>query len=260
MPEFVPVLVAAVLSMIILLLAFGGSMFISPTPKARGALYSSRTILLGEDLVVMHVEGQKNITNLKGEISQGLFGNNEQKIDFAVDNYRDASEGILKLKTWNSNYYGNLMININGEQVYIGTPEIGERTISFDGSILKADNTIEVASESSGWKIWAPTVYIFNADLSVNYIGKKTQSLRFDLTSTEISNVNRARLLVFGNRDFGTGDLTVRLNGREIYSGLTTVYTDFAIDALQEGNNTLDLSTEENTGYNITSAQLILFF
>jgi hypothetical protein len=258
MPDFVPVLVAAVLLLIVLLVAFGGSMLFTPTRQ--GISPYSRTIVLGQDLVVMYTEGQKNITSLKGEVSQGLFGDTEQKIDFAVDDYNDASEGVIKLKIWNSNYYGNFIIMINGQEVYRGTPGIGEKTIVFDGSILKASNTIEVEAESSGWKIWAPTVYIFDADLTVNYIGKKTQSLNFDLTNKEVTNINRARLLVFGTRDFGTGDLTVKLNGREIYSGLTTIYTDFAIDDLKVGNNTLDLSTEKNTRYNIISVQVVLFF
>jgi hypothetical protein len=258
MPDFVPVLVAAVLLLIVLLIAFGGSLLFSPT-KQGGIRSSSKTFDLGENLVVMYVEGQKNLTSLKGEVSQGLFGNSEEKTDFSVDNYKDASEGIVKLRVWSSNYYGNLFIHVNGQEVYRGTPEIGEKTIIFDGSILKDSNTIEVEAESSGWKIWAPTVYIFDANLSVNYLGKTTQSLEFDLTNAEMTNANRARLLVFGTRD-GPGNLNVRLNGREIFSGLTTVYTDFAIDTLKLGNNTLELSTEKNTRYNITSVQIVLFF
>jgi len=262
MPDFVPVLVAAVLLLIVLLVAFGGSMLFSLGGYGGrgGQAYYSRTIDLGRDMVVMYTEGQKDITSLKGEVSQGLFGNTKQKVDFTVDNYDDATEGVLKLKIWNSNYYGNFIIAINGQEVYSGTPEIGDKTIVFDGSILKSSNTIEVEAESSGWKIWAPTVYIFDASLSVNYIGKETQSLSFVLTDKEVTNVNRARLLVFGTREFGTGDLSVKINGREIYSGLTTIYTDFAVDVLKPGNNTLDLSTEQNTRYNIVSAQIVLFF
>ena len=258
MPDFVPVLIAAVLLLIVLLLAFGGSMLFTPT-RPGGLALSSKTVVLGQDLVVMYVEGQKNITSLKGEVSSGLFGNANQKADFEVDNYRDASEGVIKLKIWNSNYYGDFLIKINGEEVYRGAPEIGEKMIIFDGSFFKASNTIEVETESSGWKIWSPTVYIFDADLSVNYLGKKTQSLSFDLTNLEITNVNRARLLIFGARD-GPGNLVAKLNGREIFSGLTTVYMDFAVDNLKVGNNTLDLSTEKNTRYNISSVQIVLFF
>jgi hypothetical protein len=258
MPDFVPVLIGAVLLLIVLLIAFGGSMLFSPL-KPGGSAVSSRTVVLGQDLIVMYVEGQKDITSLKGEVSNGLFGNTNQKTEFEVPNYNDASEGVIKLKTWNSNYYGSFIIRINGNEVYSGVPEIGERTIVFDGNVFKSSNVIEAEAESSGWKIWSPTVYIFDADLTVNYIGKKTQSLSFDLSNKEITNINRARLLVFGTRE-GPGNLLVKMNGREIYSGFTTVYTDFAIDTLKAGNNTLDLSTEKNTRYNLTSVQVVLFF
>lgn len=257
MPDFVPVLVAAVLILIVLLIAFGGSMLIPTGPG--GSKASSKTIVLGQDLVVMYVEGQKNVASLKGEVSQGLFGNTEQNIAFTVDNYKDASEGVIKLRIWNSNYYGAFIIKINDKEVYRGVPAIGEQSIVFDGSIFKANNTIEVEAESSGWKVWAPTIYIFNADMSVNYLGRKTQSLGFDLTAAEAKNVNRARLLIFGTRN-GPGNLIARINGREIFSGFTTVYTDFAIDNLKAGNNTLDLSTEKNTIYNLSSVQIVLFF
>jgi len=257
MPDFVPILIAAVLMLIVLLIAFGGSLLIPAGPG--GTKESSKTIVLGQDLVVMYVEGQSNVASLQGEVSQGLFGNTEQQTDFTVDNYKDAAEGIIKLRTWNSNYYGALIIKVNDKEVYRGVPAIGEQSIVFDGSILNFSNVIEVEAESSGWKIWAPTIYIFNADLSVNYLGKKTQSLSFDLTDLEAKNVDRARLLIFGVRN-GPGNLVARLNGREIFSGFTTVYTDFAIDNLKAGSNTLDLSTERNTIYNLSSVQIVLFF
>jgi len=257
MPDFVPVLVAAVLMLIVLLIVFGGSLLVPTSPGGMKA--SSKTIVLGQDLVVMYVEVQSNVASLKGEVSQGLFGNIEQKTDFTVDNYKDASEGVIKLRIWNSNYYGAFIIKVNDKEVYRGVPKIGEQSIVFDGSILNFSNVIKIEAESSGWKIWAPTAYIFNADLSVNYLGKKTQSLSFDLTSIEAKNVNRARLLIFGTRN-GAGNLVARINGREIFSGFTTVYTDFAIDNLRAGSNTLDLSTERNTIYNLSSVQIVLFF
>jgi hypothetical protein len=257
MPDFVPVLVAAVLSLVVLLVAFGGSMFI-PT-GAGGHKESSKTIILGQNLVVMYIEGQKNVTSLGGEASQGIFGSSDQETGFTIDDYKDVSEGVIKLRTWNSNYYGNLFINVNGNQVFNGVPAIGEQTIIFDSSILRPNNTLQVQAESSGWKMWAPNVYIFNASLSVNYIGRTTQSLKFDLNSAESKGASRARLLVFGTRT-GPGNLVATLNGNQIFSGFTTVYTDFAIDNLKEGQNTLDLSTEKNTIYNITSVQIVVFY
>ena len=258
MPDFISVLVVAVLSLIILLIAFGGSTLFAPYKN--GSRSSSRTVDIGKNFVVMYVQGQSNITHLGGQSSQGVFDSMSQKTSFPLSNYMDATEGTIKLKVWNSNYYGNLFVYINGQQVYRGAPQTGDNFIGFDGGVFKANNTIEVDAENSGWKIWAPTVYIFDADISASFIGKQTHTFSFDMSSSEAANVNRARLLVFGSRSKGTGPMDVMLNGVEIFSGLTPIYTDFAIDGLKAGNNTLELSTEQNTIYNITSAQIVLFF
>jgi hypothetical protein len=259
MPDFVPVLIAAVFILVVLLLAFGGSFLITGGTGGGGGEDTSRTILLGQDLTVSYNEGQKDAARLGGEASQGLFSNVEQTAEFALDNYQDATEGIIKLNVWKSNYYGYLIVTINGQLVYQGAPNIGEKTITFDGSVFKPSNVIEIEAESSGWKIWAPDIYIFNASLSVNYIGRMTQRLSFDLSSADVSSIKRARLLIFGTRS-GPGQLTATMNGREIYSGYTTAYTDFSSDNLVAGNNTLELSTEKNTAYNISSAQIVVFY
>ncbi len=255
MPEFIPILIVAILSLIVLLLAFGSGRvsYVSTIPS------STKTLVLGEKFSVSYVSGEELIANLSGEISQGLFSSETKKINFNIEDPTDISEGRIKLRVWNSNYYGDMIIEVNGEKIYEGTPEIGEKIVTFGGNILKHSNTLEVLAESSGWRIWAPTVYIFDLNLSVSYLGRRKQSFTFELSNLEVMNTNRARLLVFGERR-GTGDLIVRLNGIEIFRGFTNVYTDFPTDILKEGNNTLELSTEPNTAYDISSVEIILFF
>jgi len=257
MPEFVPILIAAVLCLIVLLMAFGGGLV---SPEQRVRLRSSRTIFLGQDFTITYSAGEKTVASLGGEVSRGVFsGIGDKTIDFQVPDIADVSEGMIKLKIWNTNHYGNLIISINGKEIYRGFPNIGEKIISFGGNILEPSNTLEIKAETSGWKFWAPTTYIFDLNVFVNYLGRKTKSFTFDISENEFINTNRARLLIFGARE-GRGNINARLNGIEIYSGLTTVYTDFSVDALKVGNNTLDLSTEPNTTYNISSAQIVLFF
>jgi hypothetical protein len=242
--------------MIVLLLAFGGG-FVVSTQKGT-TLSGSRTIFLGQDFTVAYLAGEKKIANLKGEVSNGLFSTVDKRTEFTVETLGDVAEGLVKLNVEDSNYYGNLMIYVNGKEIYRGLPQ-NERTITFSKEFLGYDNEIEIKAESSGWKIWAPTVYLIDADVFVNYVGKKTQTFTFNLTDLDVTNVNRARLLIFGDRE-GVGSINARLNGVEVYSGLTTAYQDFSVDILKAGNNTLDLSTEPNTKYIISSVQIILFF
>jgi hypothetical protein len=256
MPDFVPVLIAAVLSLIVLLIAFEGSWLVSPQ-KGPG-LSGSKTIFLGQNFVVAYLEGEKNVASVSGEVSNGIFSVSNKNTEFNIETLGDVSEGLIKLRVLDSNYYDSLTIYLNGQEVYRGVP-VGEKTITVDKSILKNDNILEIKAESSGWKIWAPTVYKIDADFFVNYLGKKTQSFMFDLTDLDVMNINNARLVMFGSKE-GAGNIDASINGVEIYSGYVTAYQDFSPDLLRVGNNTLDLSTELDTKYDISSLQLILFF
>jgi hypothetical protein len=256
MPDFIPVLVVAVLGLIALLLIFSGGFIFGGIGRISE---SSRTINLGEDFTVSYEIGKDSILSWGGEVNSGLFSNLEEREEFDIENVGDVSEGTINMKIWNSNYYGNLLMYINGEEIYNGAPLAGDKTINFNGSTLKSNNVIEIKAENSGWKMWAPTVYILDMDLSIGYESKKTQTFEFEMTGLEIDSLNRARLLIFGTRE-GTGNMIVKLNGKEIFEGRTPIYTDFAIDNFVEGRNTLDLSAEANTEYDITSAQVVLFF
>jgi hypothetical protein len=253
-----PVLIIGVFLLVILLITFGGNLTVF-TPTRYGYLSSSRTISLGNNFTISYTTGEENVGSLSGEVSNGVFSKSDKTTGFQVSNLDDTSEGLIKLKIWNTNHYGNLIILVNGKEVYREYANVGERLISFDKSILKDDNVLEVKAESSGWMIWAPTVYIFDADVSIDYAGRKMQTFTFDLNNLEITNVNVGRILIFGTRT-GDGNLNVRINGIQAFSGYTTVYSDFPTDILRVGNNTVELATEPNTSYEISSAQIILYF
>jgi hypothetical protein len=255
MNDFIPVLIVAVIGLIALMLAFSGFFNFGIGRISE----SSETITLGVDFTVSYETGEKSILAWGGEVNSGLFSNLEEREEFEIENVGDVTEGTMDMKIWNSNYYGNLLVYVNGEEVYRGAPLVGGKTISFDGDILKNINVLEIKAENSGWKMWAPTVYILDADLSVSLESKRTQTFDFELSGLEVESLNRARLLIFGTRN-GAGDLTVKLNDNDIFIGKTPIYTDFAIDNFKSGTNTLELSADPNTSYDITSAQVVLFF
>jgi hypothetical protein len=256
MNDFIPVLVVAVLGLIALIFIFSGGFGFGGIGRISE---SSRTVTLGADFTVSYDVGEKDILAWGGEVNSGLFSNLEEREEFDIENVGDVSEGTIKMKIWNSNYYGNLLMYVNGEEVFNGAPLIGGKTVNFDASVLKSNNVLEVKAENSGWKMWAPTVYILDVDLSVSLESKKTQSFEFELSGLEVESLNRARLLIFGTRN-GAGNLDVLLNGNDIFEGKTPIYTDFAIDNFKAGTNTIELSADPNTEYNITSAQVVLFF
>ena len=188
-----------------------------------------------------------------------MFAGKDKSISFEIPNPSDATEGILKLNVENTNLYGAMIIRINGYEVYRDYPRIGRHTITFNGRNLTSNNVLDFIAESSGWKIWAPTVYVFDSDVSVDYIGRQTQTFSFNITNLELVNTGRARIVVFADRQ-GVGDIIIRVNGVEIYRGLTNVFTDFPVDILKEGDNIVEMSAEPNATYRVSSAQIIIFF
>lgn len=261
MPDFMPVLLIAVILFVGLLIVFGGGLVSVPYGShGQPSRYfpSDRTIDFN-NFEVYYTSSEEKGGYVSGEVSNGVFAKEDKKIGFQVSRPDEVSEALLGLKVWNTNYYGRFIVLVNGKEVYAGYPPVGEKLISFDKSLLKDDNVLEVMAESSGWRIWAPTVYSFDLNTEIDYLGKKTKSFTFDLNEEETKYMTKARIVVFGDRT-GVGSLKVRINGEEIYSGLTTAYQDFPTSILLTGNNTIDFSTEPNTTYRISSAQVIVFF
>jgi len=135
MPDFIPILTAAILSLIILIIVFGGWIFYPGHVFKEG----SRTILLGENFEVIYTIGEEVVANLEGRTSRDFFSGEDKRVEFNVDKYTDVSEATIRLKTLDSNYYGNLIIDLNGEEVYRGAP-LGDKMITFDPAILERGN------------------------------------------------------------------------------------------------------------------------
>lgn len=264
MAEFEPVLMIAVVAFVILLLAFNTSYsYMSGWDDWGGTGSGSRPspdrTVEFTDFEVYYTASEDKAGHLEGETSAGVFSSTDKTAGFQVSNPGMASEVMVVLNTIDTNYYGKIVVLVNGVQVYADYAPIGEQTISFDKGLLRENNVIKIVSESSGWRIWAPTVYRFSADVVVNYYGRKSVEYVFNVTSAEKNRLQKARINVFGNRE-GVGNLDIKVNGVRIFSGVTTVYKDFAASVIKQDNNTIEFSTQANTKYEISSAQVILFF
>ncbi|NIO44603.1 MAG: hypothetical protein GTN36_03560 [Candidatus Aenigmarchaeota archaeon] len=260
MPHFLPILIIAIICLIAFLLVFGGGDLVFRPSRTSTYRYlpADRTIEF-KNFEISFTTGEEKVGYTKGEVSNGAFITEEKRVGFRVLDSFDVSEALINLRVWNTNYYGKLILLVNGEQVYAERPPVGENLIGFDTDILKENNILEVKAESSGWRIWAPTVYIFDSDVIVNYYGKKTKSFNFELSELETEYMERARIVVYADRE-GIGDLEVMINGVKVHSGITTIYKDFPTNVLRIGNNTIEFSTEPDTKYVISSAQVIVFF
>jgi hypothetical protein len=256
MSEFVSVLIVAIVIFLALLLIFGGGVTIPVSSPNR--IPEDNTIEFGS-FNVFYTSSEDVTGHVSGEVSSGVFGSQDKRVGFQVTNPEEVSNALINLKIIDSNYYGKFIVFVNGKEVYADYPTVGEMLISFDPKVLNKNNVLEIKAESSGWKIWAPTVYDFDSNVVIDYLGRKSQSFNFTVSELGIKYLDKARVVAFGDRK-GTGDLIVRINGVEVFRGVTTVYKDFPISRLRAGNNTIDFSTEAETTYDISSAQIILLF
>ncbi|OGI12196.1 hypothetical protein A3K64_02585 [Candidatus Micrarchaeota archaeon RBG_16_36_9] len=256
MSDFMPVLVIAIILFVILLIVFNGG--IVSIPSRPSSLPPDETVNFGS-FKVSYTASQVNAADTKGGITNGLFSQNDARIGFIASNPDQVSKSFVDLKVSNTNFYGKMVIFVNGNEIYSDYPPVGEVLIGFDPSVLKENNVLDVASESSGWKIWAPTVYDFELGVKLDYSNKRNKAFTFELSDLEKKYMTKARIVVFGNRQ-GVGNLVVTVNGVIVANSVTTLYQDFATSNLRTGNNTIEFYTEPNTTYDISSAQLIVFF
>ena len=256
MPEFIPVLIAAVLMMVVLLIIFSGGI----ETTLPSDISNSKIMVLGEDILITHNVGETLVSSFDTTVSNGVFSREDKKFYFDVSNPSDVSEGILRFDVLDTNLYGNIFFLVNGKLAYNSPAEIGSHVLTFEGD-FNNENQLEIKAESSGWKIWAPNVYRLKGNLSTSYLGERSERIKFNVTRLEILNLNSAELKIFGSRS-GSGRLIARINGYEVYRGylVSSLTQSIPTDILDEDENTLELSSEIDSRYDLSSVQIVLFF
>lgn len=183
-------------------------------------------------------------------VSRGVFSGSDIVAGFRAGNVSDL---ILEVNVSATNLYGDLRVDINGENVLSSLIPPGSRTVKLNTSVLRAENYIRVYAESSGWRLWAPTVYIFNLTL----IGfTRTEERNFTVSLNRPETVAGARIVFFAE---GDGNLSVRVNGETVFFSAVSGsrFIDFDPEILRK-ENIIEFGTDGR--YSVKNAELILFF
>jgi len=178
-----------------------------------------------------------------------LFGDSENKLSFEIDRdlLTDLGDVTLTFRVDNTNEYGNLIIKLNGKVVFEETVISGATPkVDITPELLREENIIEVSAASSGWRIWAPTVYQLS-DLKLNVELAKDQfpTFTFDVKSTEAEKFMQGRIKYRVEKRIG--NLTITLNDVQIYNAQPRehyIYTqDFYANLTRIGKNYLQFRT-----------------
>lgn len=283
MSDFLPVLTVGIVLLAIMFLFFGGLQIGPAAPRAHAGGFEEeapspppvsgligypqeaiRTITLANDFFVSFESGDKSVAALRNSsVENGVFGKVDRTVSFDASSQQDIVSAKVRMNVTNTNLYGYIVATLNGEEIFNNYSLIGKMDIPINASKLKqANNILKIAASGSGWRIWAPAVYYFDADVLINYYSLKAKS--FDFTAdTGIKSITNARLVVVVSKKEGAGNLIARINGREIYRGNNSrlAVGDFSASDISLGaTNTLELMAEKDTNYDISSAEILLFY
>lgn len=174
------------------------------------------------------------------EVKNGLFSYHRERLAFQIDDEqrKNVKGVVLNFEVLNTNGLGELIISYNGVVVYSGHMANGQKSIELDGSRLNQENIVDIEAASSGWRVWAPAVYAINAEVRSRLASGEYKDTVYNLTDTERSEYKLTRL-VFSSRPGERGNVTVKMNGMQVFTGTLP------------GGGLLDITEKANAGGNV---------
>ncbi|GEM_PF-2763913 len=204
------------------------------------------------------------------EIKRGIFSNEPQYIEFDLtkDQLDKMTSMEMDFYVHDTNHLDEMYIVLNDEEIYSGYPD-GGRSYSFDinQSLLEQNNMMEISAGSSGWRFWAPTVYILeDFRIKADILERKDRTFSFSLDRDQADNFLMGRLVLDPREFDAQSPLVIQANGRDVYRQTSAVpdrrsmWIDFEDIPMYEGENTLTLFTEVDSLYSFNSAKMVYFW
>ena len=220
-----------------------------------------------KSFVVSYITEEKSFIEIKNfRAESGIFGANEYEKVFSLteDELSQLSSTKLYGEIEDTNLYGRLVVGLNGEKIFSDFVMPGEAfEIPLNKSLFRDKNEFLVTSESSGWRIWAPTVYIIKQlEVKSDFMGEVSQSFDF-YVSEEETPLNMGRIILNFDEINGEGNLIVRVNGNLVFNNTPTLIQWIEIEncsSLVEGKNTVEMVSEKDTEFTVRNAEIIIFW
>jgi len=226
------------------------------------------------DLAVSYTLGSEVIASDEDvQVAKGTFTNQPVSLTNDLipdDKFAIITSGFISIVVTDTNSGGNLIVELNGKEVFRRTASPGETiSIPLDRSQINKTNTVVLRTESPGWKFWMNTVYkIKTVKLGINYLGISSQEKTFDLNAIEVSNFKYARVSFrIKNYLLPQQELVIRINNQTVYMSIppTLVFReDFRNDiygnplSLNAGQNSISFSLENEGMYDLGDVTLIV--
>ena len=197
-------------------------------------------------------------------IENGLLGSSSFGKVFTLteDELRKLSSAILSGEISDTNLYGKVIVGLNDEEIFSGHLQPGEKfELEVNKSMLQSTNSLQVVCESSGWRLWAPTVYLIKQiSLKSDFMGEVSQSFDFHVKEEETP-VNLGRIILNFDEIRGDGSLIVAVNGETVFNETPKKiqWIDFE-GFVKEGRNVVEMVSERETEFTVRDAKIIIFW
>lgn len=272
--EFVYVLLAGLLMIIVMLFAWG----IPPSPpEGNVSVVTSGAFAVGAspqdvprhvkigDFSVSYAVGSKILVEKENiEVRKGLTVNEYERMSASIDEDLDlVTSGFFSVYVLDTNSEGKLVLKVNNEVVFNQKIEPGSIDVPVDKDLLKGYNVIEVSTSSPGWKFWTSSVYkIEKMEFGINFFGNLEKSEVFEVYESELRTFKEGKVEFEVGKYSGEGDLMIRINDREIYKGRPLGMFSQSFDifdvGLAKGMNSITFSAESGASYEIEDCELII--
>ncbi|MBD3249708.1 hypothetical protein GF336_06710 [Candidatus Woesearchaeota archaeon] len=186
------------------------------------------------------------------DVRRALFRDEKENVSFQISNLEDTEDVLLSFTVDSKQGSGNLMINLNGQEVYDN--EIAATNIppiSLEG-YLQENNDLEFSVSSPGALFWRTNKYALeDVKITANIIQREAQESRSTFIVKEFEKDNAERVKIkfvpLCEQEI-VKKLNVWLNNYQLYSAVPecrlSVNLEASPDYLVEGENTLRFKTE----------------
>ena len=181
-------------------------------------------------------------------IEKSAFGENSRRLSFNSEDLNNIERATLFFNVVNGE--GNLIINLNGVEIFFGKAE-GLENVNLPIDLLKSSNNIEFKVSGPGWNIFGENEYRLR-DLKVrqNFNVENTKEKRGFVLSAGEKGDGLLMYKLFCNSAGKNARLIINLNNKEISNEVLTCRSasrEVEVDAkdMNIGNNNLEFKIDE---------------
>ena len=270
MDEFIFVLLAGLLMIGILLIAWGvpgqegvnGTQVIIEDPFSIGIFPKDvpRQVSFGDFKVSYAVDSKviesKTNVEVKGKDKFSMSGMIDQDMSMVTG-------GFLTIHVRETNKQGDLVISVNGKEVFSQAVTVGKVEIPLQKEDLKDYNIIEITTAKSGWKFWSTPVYeLDTVEFGANFYGNIAKAEEFHVYPEDLRSFRSGEVSFRLKEYSGSGDLMISINGHRIYKGQPSLnfyqsFNQYDVGLVQ-GINSISFSAESGASYDVADALLTI--